>query len=222
MGVILSAAGSLRWLRDVHRAAPPTTSSLAEAARWEPGVEGLTFLPYLTGERTPHANPDARGAFAGLTVAPRPRRARRARCSRAWPSGCATRSTWWWPSAARWRRAASAAAGARSDLWLRIVASVLEPPLERIAVDEGAAYGAALLGGVAGGAFAAVEEAVAACVHVRETVDPVPDWIEPYAEARERFAPFTRLWRAVRKPPPQLEVVQIIHESAPARSRPAA
>jgi xylulokinase len=77
--------------------------------------------------------------------------------------------------------------GARSDLWLRIVASVLETPLERVAVDEGAAFGAALLGGVAGGAFASAEEAVSACVRVRGTVEPVPEWVEQYAEARERF-----------------------------------
>ena len=64
---------------------------------------------------------------------------------------------------------------------------MLEAPLERVAVDEGAAYGAALLGGVAGGVFGGVEEAVAACVRSRETVDPVSDWVAPYAEARERF-----------------------------------
>jgi xylulokinase len=77
--------------------------------------------------------------------------------------------------------------GARSELWLRIVASVLELPLERLAVEEGAAYGAALLGGVAGGVFADVEEAVAACVRPRASVDPVPGWIEPYRELRERY-----------------------------------
>jgi xylulokinase len=185
MGVILSAAGSLRWHRDVTGGAD-YDELLAEAERWEPGVEGLTFLPYLTGERTPHANPDARGAFAGLTV-----RHDRGALTRAVLEGVAFAL----------RDALDLVAalggpvltgrvsggGARSDLWLRIVASVLEMPLERVAVDEGAAFGAALLGGVAGGAFASVEEAVATCVRLRETVDPVPGWVEPYAEARERF-----------------------------------
>jgi xylulokinase len=77
--------------------------------------------------------------------------------------------------------------GARGELWLRIVASVLGVPLERVAVEEGAAYGAALLGGVAAGAWDSVDEAVRACVRVRETIDPVPEWIEPYAQARERY-----------------------------------
>ena len=77
--------------------------------------------------------------------------------------------------------------GARSALWTRIVASVLGLPLERTAVEEGAAFGAALLAGVAAGTYADVHEAVAACVHVRETVEPVPEWAAAYAEGYERF-----------------------------------
>ena len=77
--------------------------------------------------------------------------------------------------------------GARSELWLRIVASVLEMPLERLAVEEGAAYGAALLGGVAGGLWSDVHEAVAACVRTRGEVEPVAEWVEPYRELRERY-----------------------------------
>jgi xylulokinase len=77
--------------------------------------------------------------------------------------------------------------GARSALWLRIVASILGLPLERTAVEEGAAYGAALLAGVAGGVFADPAEAVAACVRVTETVEPEPDWTAPYEDGYERF-----------------------------------
>ncbi|MEA2150839.1 MAG: xylulokinase, partial [Solirubrobacteraceae bacterium] len=77
--------------------------------------------------------------------------------------------------------------GARSRLWLEILASVLELPLQRTAADQGASFGAALLGGVAAGAFADVHEAVAACVRPGEVVEPVAAWVEPYREARERF-----------------------------------
>jgi xylulokinase len=77
--------------------------------------------------------------------------------------------------------------GARSSLWLEIVASVLGLPLERVAVDEGAAFGAALLGGVAAGAWRDVDEAVAACVRVRETVGPVDEWTGALTEARSRY-----------------------------------
>ena len=68
MGVMLSAAGALQWLHDVTDSSLPFDELTAEAARWGPGVEGLTFLPYLAGERTPYPDPDARGAFAGLSL----------------------------------------------------------------------------------------------------------------------------------------------------------
>ena len=77
--------------------------------------------------------------------------------------------------------------GARSELWLKIVASVLEVPLERLAIEEGAAYGAALLGGVAGGLWGDVHEAVAACVRTHSEVEPVAEWVEPYRELVQRY-----------------------------------
>jgi xylulokinase len=195
MGVILSAAGSLRWLREATGGVPFGGLD-AEAERWPPGAEGLTFLPYLTGERTPHFDPDARGAFAGLTV-----RHDRGALARAVLEGVAfaMRDALDLVSALG-REALTgrvSGGGAKSDLWLRILASVLELPLERVAVDEGAAYGAGLLGGVAAGAWGSAEEAVTACVRVRETVEPVPEWVEPYRQARERFR---ALYPALRGP----------------------
>jgi xylulokinase len=77
--------------------------------------------------------------------------------------------------------------GARSQLWLEIVASVLDIPLEVCVVDEGAAFGAALLGGVAAGVFGDANEAVEACVRVTRTVEPRPDWVERYAQVLPRF-----------------------------------
>ena len=68
MGVMLSAAGSLGWLRGVVAPGKPPEEVVAEAEPWPPGVEGLTFLPYLAGERTPHVDPNARAAFAGLSL----------------------------------------------------------------------------------------------------------------------------------------------------------
>jgi xylulokinase len=186
MGVMLSAAGSLRWLRDV--AAPGTgfTELVAEAERWEPGAEGLTFLPYLAGERTPHADPDARGAFTGLSL-----RHDRGALVRAVLEGVAfgLRDSLDLVAelGARPELGRVSGGGARSELWLRIVASAFELPLERVAVEEGAAYGAALLGGISGGLWSDAGEAVAACVRVRGTVEPVSEWIAPYREARERF-----------------------------------
>jgi xylulokinase len=186
MGVMLSAAGSLQWFRNTLAPGEDYTALVAEAERWEPGAEGLTFLPYLAGERTPHADPDARGAFAGLSL-----RHDRGALVRAVREGGAcglrdcldvVREVGAAPEIAR-----ASGGGARSELWLKIVASALELPVERLAVEEGAAYGAALLGGVAGGLWRDAEEAVAACVRPHGRVDPVPGWADAYRERRERF-----------------------------------
>ena len=77
--------------------------------------------------------------------------------------------------------------GARSRLWLEIVSSVLDLPLERCVVDEGSAYGAALLAGVADGTFASARHAVDACVRTRETVEPNVAWVRRYAHGYARF-----------------------------------
>jgi xylulokinase len=186
MGVMLSAAGSLQWLRDTVGSGSGYGELVAEAERWEPGAEGLVFLPYLAGERTPHADPSARGAFTGLSL-----RHDRGALVRAVLEGVAfglrdcldvVRDVGAQPRVGR-----VSGGGARSELWLRIVASVLELPLERLAVEEGAAYGAALLGGVAGGVWADPAEAAAACVRPRGRVDPVEEWIAPYREQRAIF-----------------------------------
>ncbi|HET7050559.1 MAG TPA: xylulokinase [Solirubrobacteraceae bacterium] len=186
MGVMLSAAGSLQWLRNTVAAGVGYDVLTAEAEAWPAGTEGLTFLPYLTGERTPHADPDARGSFTGLTV-----RHDRGALVRAVLEGVAYGlrdsldlivSMGGAPALGR-----VSGGGARSDLWLAIVASVLELPLERVAVDEGAAFGAAILGGVAAGVWPSVHEAVAATVRPGGVIEPVDDWVEVYPEGRERF-----------------------------------
>jgi xylulokinase len=186
MGVMLSAAGSLQWLRDVVAPGLSFATLLDEAARWEPGAEGLVFLPYLAGERTPHADPDARGALVGLEL-----RHDRGALTRAVLEGVAyglrdsldlVRGLGVDALGAR-----VSGGGARGRLWLEIIASVLDLPLETTAAEEGSAYGAALLGGVAGGAFTDVHDAVARCVRVGETVEPDPRWVASYAGGRERF-----------------------------------
>jgi xylulokinase len=186
MGVMLSAAGSLQWLHDTIAPGLSFDALVAEAGRWEPGVEGLLFLPYLQGERTPHADPDARGAFAGLQL-----RHDRGALVRAVLEGVAfglrdsfdiLRDLGIEISGAR-----VSGGGARSELWLRICASVLDVPIERMAVDEGSAFGAALLGGVAGGVFRDVGEAVAATVRTTDLVEPDPAWRDVYAQVLPRY-----------------------------------
>jgi xylulokinase len=186
MGVMLSAAGSLSWLRDVAAPGGDYAALVAEAERWEPGAEGLTFLPYLSGERTPHADPNARGAFIGLS-----QRHDRGALARAVLEGVAfgLRDSLELLAAIGVQAEVGrvSGGGSRSSLWLRIVASVLDLPLEKTAVEEGAAYGAALLGGVAAGSFADVHEAVSACVQTVDTIEPEAEWVEVYAARYERF-----------------------------------
>ncbi len=181
MGVMLSAAGSAAWLREALQSDLGTLEE--EAARWEPGTEGLLFAPYLAGERTPHADPNARGAFTGLSL-----RHDRGALWRAALEGVAyglrdslelLRALGAEPGVGR-----VSGGGARSELWLRIVASVLGLPLERMETDEGSAFGAALLAGVREEVFSDAEEAVARCVRVRGVVEPEWDYEAGYDRFR--------------------------------------
>lgn len=185
MGVMLSAAGSLQWLSSVL-GGTPYDELLRAAEQWDPGTEGLLFQPYLQGERTPHADPNARGAFTGLTL-----RHDRGALVRGVLEGVAyglrdslelLRDLGVEAQVGR-----VSGGGARSELWLKILASVLGLPLERTEVEEGAAYGAALLGGVKEGVFADAHEAVAACVRVHDRIDPDPGWQSAYEDGYRRY-----------------------------------
>jgi xylulokinase len=183
---MLAAAGSLAWFHDTLLPGVAYDAMLDEAESVPPGCEGLVFLPYLAGERTPHFDPGARGAFCGLSVTHG-----RGALTRAVLEGVAfalrdcldtVRDV-----GAIAERGRVSGGGSRSRLWLTTVASVLELPLEVMATDQGSAFGAALLGGVAAGVYRDVDQAAAACVHVTDVIDPVSAWIEPYREMRVRF-----------------------------------
>jgi len=186
MGVMLSAAGSLQWFRDALAPGVPFAELVGEAERWAPGTDGLVFLPYLAGERTPHADPGARGAFTGLEL-----RHDRGALVRAVLEGVAfglrDSLELLHELGVAAERGRVSGGGARGRLWLEIVASTLAIPLELTAVEEGSAFGAAILGGVAGGVFADVHEAVARCVRVRETIEPRPEWVDVYDGTYPRY-----------------------------------
>ncbi|HEY7835506.1 MAG TPA: xylulokinase, partial [Ktedonobacterales bacterium] len=148
MGVMLSAAGSLQWYHDTLAPGISFAELLKEAELAPAGADGLIFLPYLSGERTPYADPLARGAFVGLTV-----RHRRGHLTRAVLEGVAfgLRDSFDLLRTAGLERVAQvriSGGGARSRLWRQIVASVLGVAVDAVAADEGAAFGAALLAGV--------------------------------------------------------------------------
>ncbi len=187
MGVMLSAGGSLRWFHDaVWRAGDRDEydALVAAAASVEPGCEGLTFLPYLTGERTPHADPYARGAFVGLTL-----RHDRAHMARAVIEGV-TFGLMDSVLLAREMgveipRVRVSGGGARSAMWRQIMADVFNAEIATINVSEGAAFGAAILALVGGGLAGDVPSACGSVV--RETAATQPAEPGRYEDAYEHY-----------------------------------
>jgi xylulokinase len=184
MGVMLSAAGSAAWLRSVLGSDFATLD--AEAAQSPRGSEGLLFAPYLAGERTPHPDPGARGAFVGLSV-----RHDRGALWRAVLEGVAyglrDSLELLHELGARPESARVSGGGARSELWLRILASVLGLPLETTESEEGSALGAALLAGIRAGVFSDADDAVARCVRPRRRIEPEWDYDDGYRRFRRLY-----------------------------------
>ncbi len=186
MGVMLSAAGSLRWLRD---ALAPTVSFdrlVAGAAEVPAGSDGLLFLPYLTGERTPYPDPLARGAFVGLTVRHDLRHLTRAvleGVAFGLRDGLDLMTQAGVPAPAQIR---ASGGGTRSREWCQILADVLETEIVTVSTEEGAAFGAGLLAATGVGWFSNVEEACAGTVKVNPVATP-SDMVASYREAHHRF-----------------------------------
>ncbi len=182
MGVMLSAAGSLQWYRDALAPEVSFDALTAEAEAAPPGSDGLQFLPYLTGERTPHPDPLARGAFIGLTA-----RHTRAHMTRAVLEGVAfgLRDSFELikqsEAGREIREVRVSGGGARSSLWRQILADVLGVPLVSVEALEGAAYGAALLAGVGAGVWPDVQTATEV-VHLGAETRPGPQQ-EAYRQA---------------------------------------
>lgn len=180
MGVMLSAAGSLRWYRDTFAPGMEYNDLLAPAADLSPGADGLLFLPYLTGERTPYPDPLARAAFIGLTV-----RHSMAHCTRAVLEGVAfglKDSFELMKSAglAKIEQVRVSGGGARSPLWRQILADVFESELVTVNTTEGAAYGAALLAGVGAGHWSDVSAACDAVVQITGRTFPSEQKVQEY------------------------------------------
>jgi len=153
----------------------------------EPGSEGLLFLPYLTGERTPHPDPLARGAFVGLTV-----RHTQAHMTRAVLEGVAfgLRDSFELMAAAGLHQVSQVrvtGGGARSALWRQILADVLNVDLVTVTATEGAAYGAALLAAVGAGVWPDVATACRQTMHVTGTTRPQPGGVAAYAGLYPRY-----------------------------------
>ncbi|MBN1265917.1 MAG: xylulokinase [Anaerolineales bacterium] len=187
MGVMLSAAGSLRWFRDSFSPGTDYDTLVGAGAEIPAGCDGLLFLPYLTGERTPYPDPLARGAFVGLTV-----RHKLPSLTRAVLEGVAfgLRDSFELMRSAglsEINQVRVTGGGARSSLWRQILADVLGTELVTVNSVEGAAYGAAILAATGVGVFTDVESACERTIRVTGTTSPSAEQV-----VYERLYPYYR------------------------------
>ena len=187
MGVMLSAAGSLQWYRDKLACDRSFAELVDEAAGVPAGSEGLIFLPYLSGERTPHPDPLARGAWIGLTT-----RHGQPHLTRSILEGvafgikdmfCLMRDA----GLGSVDEVRVSGGGAKSLLWRQILADTLEADLVTVNTTEGAAYGAALLAGVGAGAWSNVDAACAQTSSTRDHVTPNKEAVAVYESLYEQY-----------------------------------
>jgi xylulokinase len=176
MGVTQGAGLSLRWFRDQFGASnedgrDPYERLTEEAAKTPPGADGLLWAPYLMGERTPHLDPNVRGALVGITA-----QHSRGHVIRAILEGVAfslrDALTLFREIGVPIESIRLSGGGARSPLWQQIQADIYGMPVDLVVADEGAAYGAGLLAGVGTGAWPSVEKACDAAVRVAQRVQP--------------------------------------------------
>ena len=204
MGVTLSAGGSLRWFRDTLGLSEKNIATLsgvdpydiltAEASNAPAGCEGLLFLPYLTGERTPYPDPNARGTFFGLTL-----RHDKRHMMRAVLEGVAyslrDSIELFRDLAISIQQVRAVGGGARSAMWRQIFADVFGIEIVTINVTDSTAYGAALLAGVGTGVYNSVPEACSAIVRIVERTEPIA---ENQAAYNEHYPVYRSLYRSLK------------------------
>lgn len=199
MGVTQGAGLSLRWFRDLFgmgkNGKPQSYDEMgAEAATAPAGADGLLWTPYLMGERTPHLDPHARGALVGLTA-----QHTRAHVIRAILEGVAfslrDSLTLFHQLKVPVQSIRLSGGGARSALWQQIQADIYGMPVDLIGVDEGPAYGAALLAGVGTAVWPSVDAACETSVHVAKRVQPIPANVELM---NRRYEEYRKIYPALR------------------------
>ncbi len=184
MGVMLSAGVSLRWFRDTfgkeeiiqseQSKLDPYTLLIAQAKEVSPGSEGLVFLPYLSGERTPHNDPLARGVFFGIS--PRHQKAHFVRAILEGVSfGLLDSLQLIKQLGITSKQIVISGGGSRSETWQRIITDIFEMPTVTTNSEEGAAFGAALLAGIGTGIFSSVHEAVSKTIKSERKMEPGPN-----------------------------------------------
>lgn len=194
MGVMLSCGGAVSWYRRAMRPNSTFAEIDEEAQRAAPGCDGLTFLPYLSGERSPHNDPTARGAWAGLTLSHGTAEVSRSVLEGV-TFGLRDSLEKLKMLGVNCQEIRVTGGGAKSRFWVQMIADVFQARCCTLEADEGPAFGAALLAGVGIGVWKDVQEACEATVKIREWIEPSGmDYGEPYAWFRSLY-PALRGWR---------------------------
>jgi xylulokinase len=187
MGVMLACGGALRWYRDTFHPGVAYDTLAEQAATIPPGCDGLTFLPYLTGERCPHNDPRARASFSGLTLSHTNAHLTRA-VFEGISFGLLDCMNLLRELGAMAEEIRVTSGGAKSRFWMQILADLFQKPCVTLQADEGPAFGAAILAGVGTGVWPSVEEACAAVVRTKQRVEPSgTDYSEAYGRYRELY-----------------------------------
>lgn len=186
MGVMLSAASCLKWWVDTVQKGMSFEDLLEEAQMLESEDKHLVFLPYLLGERTPHADPNAKGAFVGMTMT-----TQRGHMTKAVLEGVSyglkDSMEILKDIKVPIKHVRVIGGGAKSSLWKQILADMFGVEIQQINTNQGGALGAAILGAVAAGHFASVAQGCEAMIEVTDTVKPNPDKKTYYNEKYQRF-----------------------------------
>lgn len=204
-GCVLSAGGSLQWYRNElaglevaqakRKRIDPYEILDAQAAQAPLGCEGLFWLPYLTGERTPHADPHARACWVGISA-----RTDKSRLVRSVMEGATFAMkdalSLFVDRGLKIRQVRLSGGGAVSPFWRRLQADVYGVTCTTINVDQGPAYGAALLAAVGTGRFKNVREACRAGIRIRRTLKPNAKAVRLYAKL---YAEYRRLYPALKE-----------------------
>ena len=192
MGCMLSAASCNKWWMDEIIRTKEYTKEQENITKL--GENNVFFLPYLMGERSPHNNPDARGTFIGLTMD-----TTREDMTQAVLEGVAfaIRDSFEVAKSLgiQIERTKICGGGAKSPLWKKILAAVLNLKLDLIESEEGPGYGGAILAAVGCGEYESVQAACEKLVHVVDTVEPDPVLVEKY---EARYQEFRKLYPAVK------------------------
>ena len=186
MGVMLSAANSLKWWSESMHPETPLETLLLEAEAAPIGSQNVVFLPYLQGERTPYADPKARGTFVGMTSA-----TTRGSMTRAILEGV----TFGLNDSLEILKANNVpiteirmiGGGAKSAFWQQILADVFNAPVCKVNTDQGGALGAAILASVGCGLYPTVEAACEAIITTSNTVLPRAEFATKYHAIHERY-----------------------------------